>query len=89
MASPAMGMPQGSGAPATNPGQGPVGGTANSDPRMIIAEFRQLAQKIQELAGKYPEFTQAAAKMLPEIQKSMSQIVGNPNRVQDKAAPPA
>jgi hypothetical protein len=44
---------------------------------------------VQGLAAKYPEATQLAAAILPEIQKTMSKIVGNPDRVPDQKAPPS
>jgi hypothetical protein len=43
---------------------------------------------VQGLAKKYPEATQLAATILPEIQKTMSRIVGNPDRVPPQQAPP-
>jgi len=82
MASPATMTPQGSGAPPQQ-GQGPSGSGKET-----IQEFRALAESINGLAGKYPEFTQAAAKMLPEIQKALAAIIGNPNRTPEKQPPP-
>ena len=86
MASPAM-NPAGSGAPPQ--GQAPAG--ASGDPQgaqKAIADFRNLAEMIQKLAGDYPEFTEAAAGFLPQLQKVMAKVAGNPQRTPDRQAPP-
>ena len=91
-----MASPMGAGAQAAGmagqqsaQGQAPVGTPpSGSDIRAVTGEFRELAQKIQELAGKYPEFQTAAADFLPKLMKVMSQIAGNPQRVQSASAPP-
>lgn len=85
MASPAMAQPS-AGAPTGTTGQGQAPGQPQA--QEAIADFRALAQMVQGLAKKYPEATQLAAAMLPEIQKTMARVASNPGRTPDQKAPP-
>ncbi len=63
-------------------------GQAGQGPQQAVQEFTQLAQQIQALAKKYPEFVEGAAQILPMIEKSLTRIAGNPERTPDRQAPP-
>ncbi len=60
-------------------------GKEGGDP---LSDFRELAQKVQQLQAKYPEFTEGSLAILKEIKKAMSQVSGNPQRTPEKQAPP-
>ena len=77
------GMASGNGQSQPQPGQDPSGGS-----KQAIQEFIQIAQAIQALAKKYPEFTEDAAAILPMIEKGMAKVSGNPQRTPEKQAPP-
>jgi hypothetical protein len=67
------------------------GGQPQGDPnqaRAAIEDFRQLAQMVQVLAQKYPEFTEAATQIMPLIQSGMVKVAGNSSRTPDQQAPP-
>lgn len=51
-------------------------------------EFVSLAQQVQQLAQRYPEFTEVATQILPLIQKGMSRVAGNAQRQPERQAPP-
>ncbi len=53
-----------------------------------LQEFRELGQRIMELGKKYPETAQEAAGLLRGIQQMMTKVSGNPQRTQEKQAPP-
>jgi hypothetical protein len=51
-------------------------------------EFVKVAQAVQQLAQKYPEFTENAAEILPLLEKGMAKVAGNPQRTPERQAPP-
>ncbi len=79
-----MGQPSGNGQGGSPAGQQ----DQQQGPRQAIEEFRTLAQQIQQLAQKYPEFVESATQILPLIQKGMVKIAGNQERTPEPKAPP-
>jgi len=69
-------------------GQDQTPNSGQQQARQVLDEFRSLAETVQGLAKKYPEFVEAATQILPLISKGMSLAAGNPERVPEKQAPP-
>jgi hypothetical protein len=63
-------------------------GQAGQGPQQAVQEFTKVAQDIQLLAKKYPEFVESAAQILPLIEKGLTKIAANPQRTPDRQAPP-
>jgi len=82
MSTPGMSQPQEQG----SPGQGQPPSGQQQDP---LQDFRQLAQQVQQLAQKYPEAAEGSATILKTIKDMMTRVAGNPQRTQEKQAPPA
>ena len=80
---PSMGQ-SGQSSPQQGQGQNETPGMGSD----TIEPFRQLAMQVQSLAGKFPEFTESAAMILREIQKGMTRVAGNSQRVPEQKAPP-
>lgn len=73
-------------APVPDQSPSPAGG---GDVRVILEQFRQLALQTQTLGTRFPEFQEYATQILPLIQKGMTAVVGNSQRVPPAPAPPA
>lgn len=67
---------------------GQQGSQGRQGPEQAIQQFTALAEQVQQLAKQYPEFVESATKILPEIQKGMTKIAGNPARTPERQAPP-
>ncbi len=78
------GMPQ----PQQSPQSGSPDGKPQEQQSDPLQDFRKLAQDVQGLGTKYPEAAEGAAQMLKLIQGMMTRVAGNPQRTQEKQAPP-
>jgi hypothetical protein len=84
-------MPMTASRPASSFGQDQGQSSTDSgqpQTKAVLDEFRGLAETIQGLAKKYPEFVDAATQILPLIQKGMVRVAGNPERTPERQAPP-
>lgn len=79
--------PQQGGQQAQNPQQ-PTGDPSQQQAAQILNEFRPLAETIQKLGQKYPEGQEEAAMILKAVEKWMTKVAGNPQRVSEAKAPP-
>lgn len=75
-----------------NPGSAgappPPQGAGGNQARMVVEEFKGVAQQVQMLAQKYPEASDVLQQILPLLLKGMTQVAGDPNRTPPTAAPP-
>jgi len=53
-----------------------------------LGEFRSAAQILMALGQKYPESAGEMAAALKAIQGAMVKVAGNPQRTQERQAPP-
>ena len=83
-----MGSPAMAGGMASQQGQSQQQGQGQQGPQQAVQEFTQVAQQIQQLAKKYPEFVESAAQILPMIEKGLTKIAANQERTPDRQAPP-
>lgn len=55
---------------------------------LIRDSVTQIAQVLQKLGQQVPEFAPAAASAIQALQKGLTVVAGNPERVPDRQAPP-
>jgi hypothetical protein len=64
------------------------GGAQGGDTNSAIEPIRSIAQALAAYAQQHQEATEEITQIFPLLQKVMARVAGNPNRNQEKPAPP-
>jgi hypothetical protein len=81
-------LPQPSQGQIQGQSQGQIQGQSQETQDDPLNKFRALGQQVKQLQDQFPEFSENAIAILREIQKGMTKVAGNPQRTQEKQAPP-
>jgi len=78
--------------PAVTPQQGApqqqTGDPSQQQAQQMLQKFRPLAEAVQQLGKEFPEGQEEAAMILKAVEKWMTKVAGNPQRVSEAKAPP-